>query len=83
MAMTSTSSAYILTNKVTHARILPLNSAHAFSYPTIACLFPLRALESNALDIGRGWVFGYGGVTSRVIGIRPQGYLYDDVHNEY
>jgi DUF1365 family protein len=71
-------SAYILTNKVTHARLLPQESAHAFNYPTVALLLPLRALERNELDLAWGWLFGYGGIWGRLIGLRAEAYLYED-----
>ena len=36
----------------------------------------LNALESHLLDRGGGWLFGYGGVSFRITGIRPSGYVY-------
>ncbi|KAI0759044.1 hypothetical protein C8Q74DRAFT_1372913 [Fomes fomentarius] len=70
--------AYILENVVTHARLLPTPSAHDFAYPTLAFLLPLDALESHALDLGRGWLFGYGGTSWRVTGLRSAAYLSPD-----
>lgn len=68
---------YILTNKVVHSRFLPSAASHAFTYPTIAFLVSLNALESNKLDLSRGWLFGYGGLWGRLTGIRPSAYLHD------
>jgi DUF1365 family protein len=66
---------YILENKVTHARLLPLESAHSFTYPTVSLLLSLNALEAHSLDLYRGWVFGYGGLWGRLIGLRCDPYL--------
>ncbi|KAI0632927.1 hypothetical protein C8Q77DRAFT_1175724, partial [Trametes polyzona] len=71
-------SAYILENTVTHARLLPAPSAHAFAYPTLAFLLALDALESGALDVGAGWLFGYGGTVGRLTGLRSAAYLLPD-----
>ncbi|TFK48257.1 DUF1365-domain-containing protein [Heliocybe sulcata] len=70
--------AYILTNKVMHARLLPVPSAHAFTYPTLSLLLPLKSLEDNRLDSGGGWIFGYGGLYGRLTGLRPSAYLIDN-----
>ncbi|KZT23007.1 hypothetical protein NEOLEDRAFT_1070267 [Neolentinus lepideus HHB14362 ss-1] len=70
--------AYILNSKVTHARLLPLRSTHAFTYPTLTLLLPLKALEDNRLDLGGGWIFGYGGLYGRLTGLRPSAYLIDN-----
>lgn len=70
--------AYILENTVTHARLLPTPATHAFSYPTLALLLSLDALEAGALDLGRGWLFGYGGTAWRVTGLRSGAYLLPD-----
>ncbi|TBU31336.1 hypothetical protein BD311DRAFT_804818 [Dichomitus squalens] len=70
--------AYILENTVTHARLLPEPSTHAFSYPTVAFLLSLDALESHSLDLAGGWLFGYGGVSWRVTGLRSAAYLLPD-----
>ncbi|KAI0776762.1 hypothetical protein BD413DRAFT_610350 [Trametes elegans] len=79
-AAAAATTAYILENTVTHARRLPAASAHAFAYPTLALLLPLRALERRALDLGRGWVFGYGGggAAARLTGLRSGAYLLPD-----
>ncbi|KAF7977901.1 hypothetical protein HWV62_2460 [Athelia sp. TMB] len=72
--------AYILQNRVSHARLLPETSKHAFTYPTLALFLSLAALETHALDLGNGWVFGYGrrwGIT----GLREQGYLHAEADN--
>ncbi|RPD77161.1 hypothetical protein L226DRAFT_459950 [Lentinus tigrinus ALCF2SS1-7] len=67
--------AYILENQVTHARLLPTPSTHAFTYPTLAFLVSLDALEAHSLDLARGWLFGYGGTAWRVTGLRSGAYL--------
>lgn len=71
----TTSQAYLLRNQVTHSRLLPIQAAHAFTYPTLAFLVSLNALENHRLDLGRGWVFGYGGLWGRITGLRPDPYL--------
>lgn len=68
--------AYICTNKVTHARFLPVESAHRFTYPMISFLMSLSALENGELDLGGGWLFGYGGLWFRATGIRSSAYLH-------
>ncbi|KAI0742834.1 hypothetical protein C8Q80DRAFT_1346406 [Daedaleopsis nitida] len=70
--------AYILENQVTHARLLPTPSAHAFSYPTLALFLSLDALEAHSLDLAHGWLFGYGGTSWRVAGLRSAAYLLPD-----
>ncbi|PPQ90297.1 hypothetical protein CVT25_013122 [Psilocybe cyanescens] len=67
--------AYLLHNQVTHARLLPVNASNAFTYPTLAFLVSISALEGRFLDLGRGWIFGYGGIWGRVTGLRPEPYL--------
>ncbi|TDL26880.1 hypothetical protein BD410DRAFT_715281 [Rickenella mellea] len=69
--------AFILRNKVTHTRLLPTETAHAFTYPTLSVLLSLNALESHALDIGGGWLFGYGTSLGRVTGVPASAYLQD------
>lgn len=66
---------YVLQNQVTHARLLPADSAHAFTYSTLSILVSLNALEDYSLNLGLGWIFGYGGVWGRLVGIRPEPYL--------
>ncbi|KAJ7057979.1 hypothetical protein C8F01DRAFT_1060109 [Mycena amicta] len=66
---------YVLENSVTHARLLPVRAAHAFTYPTFSFLVSVNALESHSLDLAHGWVFGYGGRWARLFGLRPQPYL--------
>lgn len=73
--MTSPPMAYICTNKVIHARLLPTESAHRFTYPTISFLLCLSALEKGELNLGGGWLFGYGGLWLRATGIRASAYL--------
>ncbi|KDR78398.1 hypothetical protein GALMADRAFT_224770 [Galerina marginata CBS 339.88] len=67
--------AYILHNQVTHARLLPVKASNSFTYPTLALLVSLNALEARRLDLGRGWIFGYGGLWGRIVGLRPGPYL--------
>ncbi|KAF8901066.1 hypothetical protein CPB84DRAFT_1680158 [Gymnopilus junonius] len=71
----TTPQAYLLKNQVTHSRLLPVKAAHAFTYPTLAFLVSLNALENHRLDLGGGWVFGYGGLWGRITGLRPHPYL--------
>ncbi|KAL5476576.1 HSP78_2 [Sanghuangporus weigelae] len=80
--------AYILENIVFHARHLPISSRHVFTYPTLALLLRLSALESQALDLCAGRLFGYSPAGSpappwaRVVGVRPVGpeaYLHDPI----
>ncbi|KAF8889695.1 hypothetical protein BD779DRAFT_1439247 [Infundibulicybe gibba] len=66
---------YVLHNQVTHARFLPTESAHAFTYPTLSLLVSLDALEAHELDLARGWLFSYGGLWLRLLGLRPHPYL--------
>ncbi|KAG5735115.1 hypothetical protein E4T56_gene20449 [Termitomyces sp. T112] len=68
---------YILENRVTHARLLPAEASHAFTYPTIAFLMSLNALENHKLDVWKGWLFGYGGRWGRLTGVRANPYLAD------
>ncbi|KAI0659641.1 hypothetical protein C8Q70DRAFT_903425, partial [Cubamyces menziesii] len=70
--------AYILENTISHARLLPKVSAHAFTYPTLAFLLSLDALESHKLDLAHGWLFGYGGTAWRITGLRSGAYLLPD-----
>ncbi|KAF7321038.1 hypothetical protein HMN09_00191000 [Mycena chlorophos] len=74
-AMSCSSQAYVLENTVTHARLLPTASKHAFTYPTFCFLVSVNALERHSLDLGRGWVFGYGGRWLRLFGLRTDPYL--------
>lgn len=67
--------AYILQSQVTHARLLPHTSAHAFTYPTLSLLVSLNALEAHRLDLGHGWIFSYGGLWCRLAGLRSDPYL--------
>ncbi|CAA7262082.1 unnamed protein product [Cyclocybe aegerita] len=69
------SRAYILRNQVTHARLLPVESVHAFTYSTLCLLMSLNALEEHRLDLGGGWIFGYGGIWGRIVGLRSKPYL--------
>ncbi|KIM41735.1 hypothetical protein M413DRAFT_10658 [Hebeloma cylindrosporum] len=71
----STPQGYLLHNQVTHARLLPVESANAFTYPTVSLLVSLDALEGRKLDLGWGCVFGYGGLWGRITGLRPNPYL--------
>ena len=67
--------AYLVQNKLSHSRLLPKESTHTFVYSTPYICASLTALESHALDKGNGWLFGYGGVSFRVTGLRESGYL--------
>lgn len=66
---------YIVQNRLTHSRLLPKESTHAFVYSTPYLLVSLNAVESRTLDLGYGWLFGYGGVSFRVTGLRASTYL--------
>jgi DUF1365 family protein len=70
--------AYILRSTTTHARFLPANSRHAFTYPVLSLLLPLSALESGRLSLLQGFLFSFGGIYWRILGMRSAGYLYDD-----
>lgn len=74
-AVRSLPRAYLLHNQVTHARLLPANASNAFTYPTLAFLVSLDALEKCQLNLGYGWIFGYGGIWGRIVGLRSQPYL--------
>ena len=69
---------YILHGSVTHARYLPVESKHAFTYPAVYALVSLRGLESGNLNRGHGlwgWAFGCGWARQRLMAINPGGYL--------
>src|SRR6266550_4891026 len=70
--------AYILFNQVSHTRLLPSQSKHSFSYPTLSLLLSAAALECHSLDLGYGWIFSYGGTCGRLLGLRSNPYLYAD-----
>ena len=72
------SQAYILRSITSHARFLPVDSQHAFTYPVLSLLLPLSALESGQLSLLNGCLFSFGGIRGRVLGMRSAGYLYDD-----
>ena len=72
------SRAYILENQVTHVRLQPRKSAYSFTYPIISLLVSLNALESHTLDLGRGWIFGYGRSWGRLSGLHSSTYLMDE-----
>ena len=58
-----------------HARLLPFPARHAFSYPLLYLGVDIDALESGALDLpNRLLVYG-GSPWSKVMGLRPDGYL--------
>ncbi|TRM63282.1 hypothetical protein BD626DRAFT_557691 [Schizophyllum amplum] len=68
--------AYVLSNSVTHARLLPVESSHAFTYPTISFFVSLAALEAHELDLGPvGVLFSYGRVLGTMVGLRAEPYL--------
>jgi DUF1365 family protein len=66
---------FILENRVTHIRGLPVSSSHAFRYSTLSFLLGLDSLESGRLDLASGWLFGYGGRWGRILGLRSEPYL--------
>ncbi|KAG6909169.1 hypothetical protein DXG01_001796 [Tephrocybe rancida] len=68
---------YILENQVTHARLIPVEASHAFTYPTLAFFVSVDALEGHELDLWGGWVFGYGGRWGRLTGLRSNPYFAD------
>lgn len=70
------SKAYIIHNKVTHTRLLPATASHAFTYPTLFIQVSLRLLEAHTFDLGGGWLFGYGGISWRMLGLRASAYLH-------
>ena len=69
---------YVLHSVTTHARLLPIDSRHAFTYPVLSLLLPLSALESAHLSLLNGFLFSYGGIHGRILGLRSAGYLFDD-----
>ncbi|KAH7344190.1 hypothetical protein B0J17DRAFT_714348 [Rhizoctonia solani] len=78
----SPSTGYILTNQVVHARLLPVESRHAFKYQTMSLLLSVSALENRTLNCGwHGVIFGYPGIRGRISGLRPQTYLKDQVNS--
>ena len=70
--------AYILRSITSHARFLPVDSRHAFTYPVISLLLPLSALESGQLSLLNGFLFSFGGIHGRILGMRSAGHLYND-----
>lgn len=74
--------AYILRSITSHARFLPVDSRHAFTYPVLSLLLPLSALESGQLSLLNGFLFSFGGIHGRILGMRSAGYLYDDSGKE-
>lgn len=70
--------AYILRSITSHARFLPEDSRHAFTYPVLSLLLPLSALESGRLSLLNGFLFSFGGIHGSNLGLRSAGYLYDD-----
>ncbi|THH13483.1 hypothetical protein EW146_g6738 [Bondarzewia mesenterica] len=69
---------YILTTTVTHSRLLPADSRHAFTYPVLTFFLSLSALELGRLSLLRGFLFSYGGVAFRFTGLRASSYLFED-----
>ncbi|KAI0081387.1 hypothetical protein K474DRAFT_1587678 [Panus rudis PR-1116 ss-1] len=66
---------YILHNTTTHARFLPKESSHSFTYPILGLFVSLNALENHELDLAKGWLFGYGPGRGRITGLRSSAYL--------
>ncbi|ESK90323.1 hypothetical protein Moror_13752 [Moniliophthora roreri MCA 2997] len=78
--LSGSSKGYILTNNVNHARLLPVSSRHSFTYSTVSLLLSLNALESGELNLGwRGSIFAYGGIYGRILGLRSDSYLTQEV----
>ncbi|CAO1624685.1 unnamed protein product [Parajaminaea phylloscopi] len=51
-------SAFILPSFIHHARMLPVESTHAFRYPTLYLAVPLKELEAGRCDVGaQGRIF--------------------------
>ncbi|KAH9921126.1 uncharacterized protein B0H18DRAFT_880398 [Fomitopsis serialis] len=73
------SAGYVLECMVTHRRLFPKVSSHSFAYRTLWLFVSLNDLESHSLDLGRGWVFGYGGIFGRLIGLRSSAYLHNSL----
>ena len=44
----------------------------------LSLLLPLSALESGQLSLLNGFLFSFGGIHGRILGLRSAGYLYDD-----
>ena len=70
--------AYILRSITSHARFLPVESRHVFTYPVLSVLFSLSTLESGQISLLNGFLFSFGGIHGRILGMRSAGYLYDD-----
>ena len=67
---------YVLFNSVTHARLLPKEASHSFTYPTISLFVSLNALETHELDLGpAGLLFAYGRRFGTLLGLRTKPYL--------
>lgn len=56
-----------------HARFLPTEAKHIFSYPVLFFGIDLKELEDGKLDMGR--LFGYIPSGWRLTALRPDGYL--------
>ena len=74
--------AFILHSTTSHARFLPADARHAFTYPVLSLLLPLSALESGRLSLLNGFLFSFGSIYGRILGMRSAGYLYDDGGSE-
>lgn len=73
------SDGYIIKNTVQHGRLIPAESAHSFTYPTLSLLLSVQSLDSGSLNLGYGRVFGVGKRPwTRIVGLRPAAYLMDD-----
>jgi DUF1365 family protein len=73
---------YILRSITSHTRFLPVDSRHAFTYPVLSLLLPLSSLEAGQLSLLNGFLFSFGGIHGRILGLRSAGYLYDDSGKE-
>jgi DUF1365 family protein len=70
--------AFVFHSTTSHARFLPADARHAFTYPVLSLFLPLSALESGRLSLLNGFLFSFGSIYGGLLGIRSAGYLYDD-----
>ena len=67
---------YVVFNSVTHARLLPKEASHSFTYSTISLLVSLNALETHEVDLGpAGLLLAYGRRFGTLLGLRSKPYL--------
>ena len=66
---------FLIPAYTTHARLLPIPSRHAFSYPLLYIGVDVGSLESGSLDL-LGRLLHYGGrPITKILGMRSDGYL--------